>query len=179
MPTPEQCISFVKLLLECAVEKKSFAESAEKLLQYVLQFDDENPEVWYLLGVSNKSMAEVDVGAAVEAFSQCKTLLAPLIAQLQKRDAEIPVDGAMPDNSIQALLCAVEEAERELILAHGEEAVVNATNCTTMDESNNDTAGVVFSARAFLQNGDGNITGAPEEEEEAWSTDDDAMDDGL
>jgi hypothetical protein len=66
LPTPEQCIAFVKLLLECSTEQKTFSEVSSffslsikkkniyifqsqhslQILQHVLEIDDENPEAW-------------------------------------------------------------------------------------------------------------------------------------
>lgn len=131
LPTPEHCIALVKLLLECIHEndqtRQHFPINAEFLLQYVLQFDDENPEVWYLLGMSNKERVPADVEAAVEAFSQCKALLSPFLTQQKQlqptSDRGHVEDCSAPASSIEILFAAVGSAEQELLQAHGSERV--------------------------------------------------------
>jgi hypothetical protein len=119
------------LLLECIHEndqtRQHFPINAEFLLQYVLQFDDENPEVWYLLGMSNKERVPADVEAAVEAFSQCKALLSPFLTQQKQlqptSDGGHAEDCSAPASSIEILFAAVGSAEQELLQAHGSERV--------------------------------------------------------
>lgn len=201
LPTPEHCVGLVKLLLECASEseRQQFAVYSEALLQFVLQFDDENPEVWYLLGMSNKSRAAPDVDAAVEAFTQCKALLEPLLKQLKlQRGAAAAAVVAEGDEceltSIETLLCAVQAAEADLVARHGEDCVQAASSSSAASEAmmhcdeeeaiaeavavatGAPPAAFQFSAAAFAARG--HLWGPEEEEEEDdWSTDEDEDED--
>lgn len=202
LPTPEHCVALVKLLLECAPERRSFASYSEGLLKFVLQFDDENPEVWYLLGMSNKSMETPDVEAAIESFAQCRVLLEPLLKQLRLQRQHQPAAPALggaeecEQTSIETLLCAVEAAEADLVATHGEARVQAASTAATEAMQANEAddsameevvaaavaatgaqpaAAFQFTAAAFAARGP-QLWG-PEEEDE-WSTDDEenAMD---
>lgn len=135
LPTPEHCVSLVKLLLECVSEneqtRQHFPIYAEFLLQFVLQFDDENPEVWYLLGMSNKERVPAEVDAAVEAFVQCKTLLTPLLQQLQqqKQRDHVTKTGKQNHNNNSTSTAHAEEDNKE------EECAANASSIETLLEA--------------------------------------------
>mmetsp|Transcript_28194 Transcript_28194/g.38778 ORF Transcript_28194/g.38778 Transcript_28194/m.38778 type:complete len:378 (-) Transcript_28194:42-1175(-) len=51
MPEMEFLVATAKLLIECSQDDALFAERAAELLQDLLLDDDENIELWYLLGV--------------------------------------------------------------------------------------------------------------------------------
>eukprot|EP01038_Epipyxis_sp_PR26KG_P010802 gene10802-14501_t len=52
IPETEFCIATVKLLIECSSLQPEFTTNAMELIEYLLKIDDDNIELWYLMGVA-------------------------------------------------------------------------------------------------------------------------------
>jgi len=103
LPPAESCISLVKLLIECSTTRPSLTEGAQLVIEHVLDYDDENPEVWYLFGVNANNHNPPDVEAAQFSFQQALTLL-------EKEMKENPEQAAM----LQGLYDLVQESSQNV-----------------------------------------------------------------
>lgn len=54
---------------------------AHDLLEYVLELDDENPDLWYLMGINANSRNPCDAETAEEAFSTAKSMVESFLEQ--------------------------------------------------------------------------------------------------
>ena len=54
---------------------------AHELLEYVLDLDDENPDLWYLMGINANSRTPCDEETAEDAFNTAKSMLESYLEQ--------------------------------------------------------------------------------------------------
>jgi len=80
-PDPQFCISTAKLLVECACGNPPLAEQAMDLCQMLLEEDDENIELWYIMGMAALGAAPPDTDAAIYHLEKAKEMT----SQLQER----------------------------------------------------------------------------------------------
>lgn len=79
-PTIEFLISFCKLLIECSCHREKFSVDANSLLEQMLDLDDENPEIWYLLGFNEENKPnQPDIEAAKEYYESGKQMIEKII----------------------------------------------------------------------------------------------------
>lgn len=78
VPSLEICISTVKMMLECAAIKPSFAEDALLFSADLLNDDDENIELWYIAGIAAMSTTPPDFTVATYYFEQAKSMIESL-----------------------------------------------------------------------------------------------------
>eukprot|EP01034_Spumella_vulgaris_P024257 gene24257-30576_t len=74
-PEFEFCIATAKILIECASEHANFANKALDLISDLLQDDDENVELWYLMGVGALSCSPPDVVCARVNLERAKEMM--------------------------------------------------------------------------------------------------------
>ncbi|KAJ1443456.1 hypothetical protein B484DRAFT_389441, partial [Ochromonadaceae sp. CCMP2298] len=97
-PDTDFCIATVKLLIECAGEGEaeggsSLASEALDLAAQLLQEDDENVELWYLMGVAALSMPAPDVDCAQHSLEQARDMILRVREEeRQRREEEVDVD---------------------------------------------------------------------------------------
>lgn len=61
LPEIEFCISTAKLLIECANYDNKYAEKAIELCTDLLQYNDDNIELWYITGVAGITLVPPDI----------------------------------------------------------------------------------------------------------------------
>lgn len=69
------CMSLAKLLIECSSINADHASCAMELILDLLQDDDENIEIWYLMGVAALSSTPPDLECARYHLDQAKRMM--------------------------------------------------------------------------------------------------------
>lgn len=109
-PELEFCVSTVKLLVECAAVKPSLAGLALELGTDLLQEDDENLELWYILGVAALGRDPPDLEGARIHLETARDLMDTM---MQEAVAEAP------SSDRDRVLAAFPYAQQyELVLEH-------------------------------------------------------------
>ena len=73
-PDSQFCVSTAKLLVECACGNAPLAEQAMDLCQMLLEEDDENIELWYIMGMAALGAAPPDTEAALYHLEKAKEM---------------------------------------------------------------------------------------------------------
>lgn len=141
-PEVDFCISTAKYMIECASMDRQLAEDAMTLLVDLLDDDDENVELWYIMGVAALSLDPPDVGAARHHLEQAKSFM-----DLAREEMDLA--GAAPDAAyfeqydlVTEKLRIVEDVEQKMGInatgenhhSHRQEAAAGATNGEDMEE---------------------------------------------
>ena len=92
VPEPEFCIATSKLLIECAAIYPKFAEYAMNLISDLLQHDDENVELWYMMGVAALGADPVDIEASKIHLEHAKTMMDDIREEVKRAGEEFPYD---------------------------------------------------------------------------------------
>jgi len=109
-PDPQFCISTAKLLVECACGSPALAEQAMDLCQMLLEEDDENIELWYIMGMAALGASPPDTEAAIYHLEKAKEM----ILQLQENHGD--------DEGSKSMLVLIEQrlGEANAAAAEGE-----------------------------------------------------------
>ena len=78
VPEPEFCIATAKYMVECASVAPNLAELAMDLVTDLLHDDDENIELWYIMGVAALSCRPPDTDSARYHLEQAKDMMETL-----------------------------------------------------------------------------------------------------
>ena len=74
-PEHQFCVSTAKLLVECACANPSLAERAMDLAEMLLEEDDENVELWYIMGMAALGAQPPDTETAIYHLDHAKEML--------------------------------------------------------------------------------------------------------
>jgi len=74
-PEHHFCISTAKILVECAIQQPVLAENAMELVQLLLEEDDDNTELWYIMGVAALGINPPDEEAAKYHLEKAKEMM--------------------------------------------------------------------------------------------------------
>lgn len=85
IPEPEFCIATAKYMVECASVAPNLAELAMDLVTDLLHDDDENIELWYIMGVAALSCRPPDIGTARYHLEQAKDMMETLRENMAKQ----------------------------------------------------------------------------------------------
>ena len=88
MPETDFCIATTKLLIECAVHNSELAECAIELGIDLLNFDDDNIELWYLVGVAALATNPPDTEASRYHLDQALVMVNTLIENNKQNDRD-------------------------------------------------------------------------------------------
>lgn len=75
VPEIDFCISTAKLLIECGATQPNLCENAMDLIADLLQQDDENIELWYIMGVAALGATNPDKDVARYHFDTAKGMM--------------------------------------------------------------------------------------------------------
>ena len=91
-PEPEFCVATSKLLIECAAINPKFADYAMTLISDLLRQDDENVELWYMMGVAALGSQPVDIEAAKIHLEHAKTMMDGIREEVKMVGEQFPYD---------------------------------------------------------------------------------------
>jgi len=74
-PEHHFCMTTAKLVVECCETRASMAEEAMELLGLLLEEDDENTELWYIMGVAALSAKPADIETASFHLNKAKSMM--------------------------------------------------------------------------------------------------------
>lgn len=74
-PEIDFCSATAKLLIECSSENQQLGNKAIDLLVSLLEEDDENLEIWYLIGVASLNCVPIDLESARFHLEQAKDMM--------------------------------------------------------------------------------------------------------
>ena len=137
---PEFCIATAKLLIECAAVNSIFAEYAITLISDLLLHDDENIELWYMMGVAALGSKPVDVEVAKNHLEHAKMMIEDIKMEAERCNEEFSYE------------------EQYILIIEHLKILEDYTLERNEDENNEDNM--------KLEEGDDNIL----EEDEEWST---------
>jgi hypothetical protein len=89
---PEFCIATAKLLIECAAVNSKFAEYAITLISDLLLHDDENIELWYMMGVAALGSKPVDIEVAKIHLEHAKMMIEKIKMESEKSNEVFPYE---------------------------------------------------------------------------------------
>jgi tetratricopeptide (TPR) repeat protein len=79
VPEPEFCIATAKYMVECAAAVPELAQQAMDLVTDLLHDDDDNIELWYIMGVAALSCRPPDTDAARYHLETAKNMMETLL----------------------------------------------------------------------------------------------------
>lgn len=137
VPEPEFCIATSKLLIECAAVNSKFADYAMTLISDLLQHDDENVELWYMMGVAALGSNPVDIEAAKIHLEHAKTMMDNIREEVKQFGEQFPYDEQyiLVMDHLQILEQHIKDNPDLLIEKDDEE---NIEDEIMIEESNND-----------------------------------------
>jgi hypothetical protein len=110
-PSPEFCVSTSKMMIECADTRSKLAQSAGDLLSRLVNEDEDNIELWYLMGVASFSCKPRDDDGAREYFNKAKTMVEALqkLPGANKAPADVKLQLKQQKQLIDDSLLALDE----------------------------------------------------------------------
>lgn len=97
LPDPAFCLQTCKLMIECAPEDRSLAVKALDLLELLLNHNDEDPELWYVLALGALGCEPRDVDQAKDALEKSRALVEAAIERIEEGDEEEEGEGEEMD----------------------------------------------------------------------------------
>lgn len=86
------CIATAKLLIECSAMEAQLADCAMDVIADLLQQDDENLELWYMMGVASMSLQPPDLESGRFHFERAKEMMDEMKESIEKdgRGTDLP-----------------------------------------------------------------------------------------
>lgn len=86
IPEPDFCISTIKLLVECGAVQPTLLECAMELITDMLHDDDDNIELWYIMGVAALSISPPELDIARYHLERAQEMMEALLEQTSQDD---------------------------------------------------------------------------------------------
>jgi tetratricopeptide (TPR) repeat protein len=88
VPDPAFLLQTCKLMIECAPDKPELAVKALDLLELLLNQSDEDPELWFVMGMGAMACEPKEADQAKEAFERSRALIEKAIERAEEEEEE-------------------------------------------------------------------------------------------
>ena len=86
LPDPSFLLQTCKLLIECAQDKPDLATKAMDLLTLLLNENDEDPELWFVMGMGALACQPREKDSAKDAFMKSRALIEKSIERMEEKE---------------------------------------------------------------------------------------------